>query len=57
MAQGLCELLWVQKLLAESGLLEKEKFSLFYDNNAVISFSKIHRLTKKDDIPSDDALP
>ena len=40
MAQGVCEILWVQKLLAELGLLEREKLSLFCDNKAAISIAQ-----------------
>ena len=39
MAQGVCELLWLQKLLEELRLSEKGKLSLYCDNKAAISIA------------------
>ena len=40
MAQGVCELLWLQKLLEELRLSEKKKLSLYCDNKAAISIAR-----------------
>nr|XP_016505430.1 PREDICTED: uncharacterized mitochondrial protein AtMg00810-like [Nicotiana tabacum] len=46
MAQGVCELLWLQKLLHELRLYEKEKLSLYCDNKVAISID--HNLVQHD---------
>ena len=40
MAQGVCELLWLQKILEELNLSDKEALSLFCDNKAAISIAQ-----------------
>ena len=39
MAQGICELLWLQKLLEELRLSERSKLTLYCDNKAAISIT------------------
>ena len=39
MAQGVCELLWLQKLLQELRLYEESKLNLYCDNKAAISIA------------------
>ena len=39
MAQGVCELLWLQKLLEELRLSERSKLTLYCDNKAAISIA------------------
>jgi hypothetical protein len=39
MAKGLCELLWIKRLLAELGFTPNSKMELFYDNKAAIAIS------------------
>ena len=40
MAKGLCELLWLKRLLAEIGFAPKSKMNLFCDNKAAINISQ-----------------
>jgi hypothetical protein len=40
MAKGLCELLWLKKLLTEIGFAPKSEMSLFCDNKAAINISQ-----------------
>lgn len=46
MAQGVCELLWLRKLLKELRLLGKNHLSLFCDNKSAISIA--HNLVQHD---------
>ena len=40
MAKGVCELLWLKKLLTEIGFAPKSEMNLFCDNKAAISISQ-----------------
>ena len=40
MTQGVCELLWLQKLLEELRLSERDKITLYCDNKAAISIAQ-----------------
>ena len=46
MAQGICELLWLRKLMEELKLSETNDLSLFYDNKAAIDI--VHNLVQHD---------
>ena len=39
MVKGLCELLWIKKLLAEIGFAPSYEMNLFCDNKAAINIS------------------
>lgn len=39
MAKGLCELLWIRRLLTELGFTPTSKIGLFYDNKSAIAIS------------------
>lgn len=39
MAKGLCELLWIKRLLAEVGFAPTSKIDIFYDKKATIAIS------------------
>ena len=39
MAQGVCELLWLKKLMQDIHLLQKESFLLYCDNKVAISIA------------------
>ena len=40
MAQGVCEIIWVKKILDELNLSGKDMLSLYYDNKAAISIAQ-----------------
>lgn len=42
MTQGICELIWLQKLMRELKLLKDKKLPLFCDNKAVINITQIY---------------
>ena len=39
MTKGLCELLWIKRLLTEQGFISASEMDLFYDNKAAIAIS------------------
>ena len=39
MVKGICELLWLKKLLADIGVASSSEMNLFYDNKAAIAIS------------------